>query len=147
MSRSTSIHNTDIYASGCTGELSRDRAHDNRNPPPFCRPPVFHDHKSRLNILYCKPFHVYISNMTAKPVTQPKFMGVARASVATKFVINNRNDELYVLRNEGHTSTQCSNESNAHTVNVVGFKLQERGDEQMDRLNCATRFDENLPTN
>lgn len=69
------------------------------------------------DILTGKTFYVCIANMTANPVTLPKFMIVTFVSRAPTCITHARYGELHMLKEDGLILTQCYRSNSGPTVN------------------------------
>lgn len=61
-----------------------------------------------MHILSGKPFYVYITNLTARPANFLKFMIVTYAGSGPACIFPPRDDESYMLKNEGHIWTSTT---------------------------------------
>lgn len=61
-------------------------------------------------------------------------------------VSRHADDDPYMLKNEGHVSTQFNNGSSNPTVDVVQYKLQERHERRVDHLYVVNVMNENFLT-
>lgn len=93
-----------------------------------------------------KRFHVYIANLTNRLANYSKFMILSSGSNAPACVIYTRDDERYMLKNDGHVSTQCNNESTDPTANFGRYNLQEPRDERVDCHNAVKELNESSQT-
>lgn len=75
-----------------------------------------------MDILPRKQFCVYIGNLTAKEITQPKFMIVAYALNASTCVIHARDDELHLLRDKARMQTQSDKAYSHATTNATYYR-------------------------
>lgn len=128
--RSSNI-NTCMYASGNIGKPPRSWDHDNREPPPRRWTPMFQCLQGVMDIQSEKPFYVYVANLTAKVVNQPKVLIVAPASNAAICIIHARLHEANKLKDEGPTQTKCHKFYSDPTVGAVRYRLLERRDGQV----------------
>lgn len=99
-----------------------------------------------MYILPVKLFYIYILNMIARPIKWPKFMIVGHASSVPACCIHARDNEPYIVKNEGSISLQGNHWSTYLTVNIVCYKLQECHNEHLDCHNLVEQLDQNLHT-
>lgn len=77
-----------------------------------------------------RPLYAYIANFTARQTSLPTFVIVFCALNAPKYIVNARNDEKYVFKDEGHVLTQGNKSRTDATVNAVCKTSPERHKEQ-----------------
>lgn len=98
-------------------------------------------------ILPAEPVYVYIANLTAKSFSMLKLMIIISTSNALTCIKHARDDEPYMLKDEGPILTRCDKRVSHSTINAVCYKLLEHGDGQMDRHNAEKHSNEISKTN
>lgn len=74
-----------------------------------------------MDILHGKTHYLHIANMTGKPDNLPKFMRAAYASRAPICIIQERGDELQMLKREHPTPTHCNKFNSNPAVSAVRY--------------------------
>lgn len=92
---------------------------------------------SEMNILHGKPFYIYIANLIANPLNEPKFRVVVTESNFPTCIIHARDDESHMLKGNSPAWTKYETLNTNTTVDSGPYRRSERQHEEVDLQNAV----------